>query len=33
LYVWARVRWIVRRRVAMRVGIEGDRVGDMVGLV
>jgi hypothetical protein len=32
-YVCARARWIVRRRVAMRVGIERDRVGDMVGFV
>ena len=30
LYVWARARWSVRRRVAMMVGIEGDREGDMV---
>jgi hypothetical protein len=29
LYVWARARWIVRRRVAMRVCIEGDGEGDM----
>jgi hypothetical protein len=30
LYVWARARLSVRRRVAMRVGIEGDGEGDMM---
>jgi hypothetical protein len=29
LYVWARARWSVRRRVARRVCIESDGEGDM----
>jgi hypothetical protein len=33
LYVWARARWSVRRRVAMRVCIEGDGEGDMLCFV